>query len=108
MNSDGLARQLRPVVLLKAAQFAGIALSGILIPRWMGPDLFGQFVVLFSLIMLWRTTCNIGGRYIFGRFVPQYASRGKPEEIRAVFMHVLSTRAAIALMGAPVLLWFLG
>ena len=107
MNSDSLARQLRPVVLLKAAQFAGIALSGILIPRWMGPDLFGQFVVLFSLIMLWRTTCNIGGRYIFGRFVPQYASRGKPEEVRAVFMHVLSTRAAIALLGAPVLFWFL-
>jgi len=108
MNSDGLVRQLRPVVLLKAAQLIGIALSGILIPRWMGPDLFGQFVVLFSLIMLWRATCNIGGRYIFGRFVPQYASRGEPEEVQAVFMHVLSTRAAIALMGVPFLYWLLG
>jgi O-antigen/teichoic acid export membrane protein len=107
MNSDGLARQLRPVVLLKAAQFAGIALSGILIPRWMGPDLFGQFVVLFSVIMLWRTTCNIGGRYIFGRFVPQYASRGKSGEVQAVLMHVLATRAAIALVGAPPLFWLL-
>ncbi len=107
MNSEGLVGQLRQVVSLKAAQFLGIALSGILIPRWMGPDLFGRFVVLFSLIMLWRTTCNIGGRYIFGRFVPQYASRGEPEEVQAVLMHVLATRAAIALMGAPVLFWLL-
>ena len=107
MNTDGLGRQMRPVVLLKAAQFAGIALTGILIPRWMGPDLFGQFVVLFSIIMLWRMTCNIGGRYIFGRFVPMYASRGETEEVRAVFMHVLATRATIALVGAPVLFWLL-
>jgi O-antigen/teichoic acid export membrane protein len=108
MNSDGVARQLRPVASLKAAQIIGTVLSGVLVPRWMGPDLFGQFMVLFSLIMLWRTACNIGGRYIFGRFVPRYASRGEPDEVRAVLMHVLATRAVIALVGAPLLFWLLG
>lgn len=107
MNPASLVRQLRPVALLKAAQFVGVVLYGILIPRWMGPELFGQFAVLFSLIALWRTTCNLGGRYIFGRFVPGYALRGESERVREVFMHVLATRAVIALMGAPVLFWVL-
>ena len=103
MNRSGLARQSGPVAILKATQFAGVALAGILIPRWMGPALFGQFAVMFSLITLWRTACNIGGRYIFGRFIPKYASQGESGQIRAVFMHVLGTRVLIASIGAPLL-----
>lgn len=103
VNPAGLAAQLRPVMLLKATQAFGMALFMIAAPRLMGPDRFGQFAVILSVSALWMTTCTLGGRYVFGRFVPEYASRGQTERVRAVFMHILVFRLVVIVAATPLL-----
>ena len=103
MNPNGLAAQLRPVMLLKAAQVFGMALFMIVAPRLMGPDRFGRFAVILSVSALWMTTCTLGGRYVFGRFVPEYASQGQTDSVRAVFMHIFLLRMVVILVATPML-----
>ena len=107
MNSTSAAGQLRPVAVITAAQIVGMILFTILAPRMMGPDLFGQFAVILSVLGLGQAACNIGGRFVFGRFIPEYASRGETEQVRAVFMHVLASRLVLLLIAAPVMFAFL-
>jgi O-antigen/teichoic acid export membrane protein len=104
INAAGLAAQLPSVLLLKAAQILGMALFMILAPRLMGPNRFGQFAVILSVNALWMTTCSLGGRYVFGRYVPEYASNGQTDRVRAVFMHILLFRLVVIFIATP-LLW---
>ena len=107
MNPTGPVGQLRSVALLKGAQVVAGILFTVLVPRLMGPNLYGQFAVIISVFTLWRMSCTIGGRYIFGRFIPEYSSRGDSDRIREVFMHVLGARAIVVLVAAPLLFFFL-
>ena len=101
MRPTGLSGQLRPVMLVKAAQVASMVLFGIAAPRLLGPTRFGELAVILSMASLWMTACTLGGRYVFGRFIPEYAARGETLRVRAVFMHVLETRAVAAALAAP-------
>jgi O-antigen/teichoic acid export membrane protein len=94
-------------VTLKALQFLSMALFAIVTPRLMGPELFGRFVVILSLTALWMTTSNLGARFVFGRFMPEYASRGSEQQVRALFMHLLEFRILVSLVVAAPLGLFL-
>ena len=107
MSSTSPVGQLRPIAAVKIAQVAALVLFAVLVPRLMGPDLYGQFAVILSVFTLWRMSCTIGGRYIFGRYVPKYSASGEPDRIRAVFMHVLGARALVVLVASPLLFLFL-
>jgi O-antigen/teichoic acid export membrane protein len=98
-----LTGQLRPVVLIKAAQVLSMVVFTVAAPRLLGPTRFGELAVILSMSALWMTACTLGGRYVFGRFIPEYAARGDHRKVRAVFMHVLQTRVAAATLVAPVL-----
>jgi O-antigen/teichoic acid export membrane protein len=103
IQSAGLTGQLRPVMLIKAAQVLSMVTFTVVAPRLLGPTRFGELAVILSMTSLWQTACTLGGRYVFGRFIPEYAARGDTRRVRAVFMHVLETRAAAALVAAPFL-----
>lgn len=103
MGGRGLSGQLRPVALIKAAQMASMALFTVAAPRLLGPERFGELALVLSISSLWVSACTLGGRYVFGRFIPEYAARGETLRVRAVFMHVLQTRVATALVAAPLL-----
>lgn len=107
MSSTSPVGQLRPIAAVKIAQIAALVLFAVLVPRLMGPDLYGQFAVILSVFTLWRMSCTIGGRYIFGRYVPKYSASGEPDRIRAVFMHVLGARMLVVLVASPFLFLFL-
>jgi O-antigen/teichoic acid export membrane protein len=98
-----VAGQLRPIVLIKIAQVVSMVLFTVAAPRLLGPTRFGQLAVILSMSALWQTACTLGGRYVFGRFIPEYAARGDQQRVRAVFMHVLETRVAAAALAAPFL-----
>lgn len=107
LDPTSLVGQLRPIAFFKGVQLGGMALFTVAAPRFMGPELFGQFVVIMSLNTLWMATSNLGARFIFGRFVPEYASRGATARVRALFMNVVELRVLIALLVAPALYYFL-
>jgi O-antigen/teichoic acid export membrane protein len=103
----GLVGQLRLVALYKAAQVGGMLLFAVAAPRLMGPELFGAFAVILSLSTLWMTTSNLGARYVFGRFVPEYSTRGEIAKLRGLFMQMVGLRALIVLAVVPFLYLFL-
>lgn len=106
VSATGLVGQLRPIALFKAAQLAGMLLFTLLAPRMMGPALFGQFAVVLSVTTLWMTSSNLGARYVFGRFVPEYAAQGATTRVRAVFMQMFELRLVIAAAAVPFLYAF--
>jgi O-antigen/teichoic acid export membrane protein len=108
VDSAGVLRQLPAIGLFKIVQVAGLALFSVLAPRYLGPELFGSFAVVLSLTALWMTTSNLGAKYVFGRFVPEYAARGADDRVRALFMQMVGSRLALAIAGAPLLALFLG
>jgi O-antigen/teichoic acid export membrane protein len=108
LNPTSLVGQLRSVIAWKAVRVAGMALFAVLAPRLMGAERFGQFAVILSVNTLWMTSSNFGARYVFGRFVPEYARRGATDQLRGLFLQVLGLRGAIVLVGAPLLFLFFG
>lgn len=107
MNPASLVRQLPAIASFKAVQLLSLALFSVLAPRYLGPELFGSFAVVLSLTALWMTSSNLGARYVFGRFVPEYAARGADERVRELFMHMVGARLAVALVAGPALALFL-
>jgi O-antigen/teichoic acid export membrane protein len=107
MNPTSLVGQLPAVALYKGVQLVGLGLFSVLAPRYLGPELFGRFAVILSLTALWMTTSNLGARYVFGRFVPEYAGKGATESLRALFMHMVGSRFVLAAVAVPLLVLFL-
>lgn len=108
LSPSSLVRQLPAIGFFKLVQVAGLALFSVLAPRYLGPELFGRFAVILSLTALWMTTSNLGAKYVFGRFVPEYAANGTGERVRALFMQMVASRFVLALVAAPLLALFLG
>ncbi len=102
MNPTGLVGQLRSIAFFKGLEVAGLALFSVLMPRYLGPELFGRFAVVLSLTGLWMTTSNLGARYVFGRFVPEYAAGEESHRVGALFMHMVGSRLLLVALGAPV------
>jgi len=107
MNPTNLVGQLRPIAFFKGLEVAGLALFSVLAPRYLGPELFGRFAVVLSLTTLWIMASNLGARYVFGRFVPEYASNGATHHVRALFMHMVGSRLLLAAVGTPLFVLFL-
>jgi O-antigen/teichoic acid export membrane protein len=99
----GIVGQLRPIAFFKAIQLAGMLAFTVLAPRAMGPELFGEFAVVLSVTTLWMTSSNLGARYVFGRYVPEYAARGSADGLRGVFMQMVELRLLTVLVAAPFL-----
>jgi O-antigen/teichoic acid export membrane protein len=108
MNPASLVGQLPAIVLYKGVHVAGLVLFSVLAPRYLGAELFGRFAVILSLTTLWMTTSNLGARYVFGRFVPEYAASGTGERVSALFMQMVGSRLVVALLVVPLLVLFLG
>jgi len=107
MNPASLLAQLRHVALFKAAQLLGMALFTIAAPRLMGPELYGRFAVILSFTMLWMASSNLGARFVFGRFIPEYATLGETARVRGLFMQMLVLRLVVVAAVAPFFYLFL-
>jgi O-antigen/teichoic acid export membrane protein len=93
------------IVLLKAAQYPFLALFVMLIPRTMGPEIYGQYALLISIIMISASVVSFGFTgEIFGRFIPEFETRGEPENIRRLSCNILAFKCAIGLVASTVLL----
>jgi O-antigen/teichoic acid export membrane protein len=105
-GSPTLGSQSRAVAAWKVAEYAGLALFTVALPRAMGPAQFGRFAALVSLVGLLAMAAALGAQATFGRFVPEYHARGEPRRIRALFTQLFALRLAVALFVAALLLLF--
>jgi O-antigen/teichoic acid export membrane protein len=71
-----LVRALSALSLHKLGQITGALVFAILIPRSLGPELFGQLSFVLALSLLLHMVGDLGGLDIMGRFVPGWAQEG--------------------------------
>ena len=109
VNSPSLAirKQTRVVMIWKFVEYVSLSLFAIVVPRAMGPDLYGRFAALLSFIGLLTMINGLGVLVMFGRFVPEYRVRGERLKIQVLFTQTFVVRVLFAiLLGIVFLLFF--
>jgi O-antigen/teichoic acid export membrane protein len=91
------------VFLLKIAQYPFLALSVMLIPRMMGPEVYGQYAFLTSIIVIATSLADLGVEAIFGSFVPEFEIRGELSRVNKLFSNVLALKIGIDLVVSSIL-----
>jgi O-antigen/teichoic acid export membrane protein len=86
VRNVGMLLTQRGVTLLAGLLFA------VLIPRLMGPNLFGQYALVTSLSMGFALVSSLGFTQVIGRFVPQFTLQQDGAGLRAFFGNLLVAR----------------
>ena len=94
------ARNLSTISLHKIAQIFGAFAFAVLIPRFLGPELFGQLSFVLSLSLVLQMPGDLGGLDIIGRFVPAWLEEGAEGKRRIAWLtwHLLTLRFLVALL----------
>ena len=88
--------QTRVVGVWKIVEYAGLAAFTVTVPRLMGPNQYGQFAALVSLLTLLVSVSGLGGLATFGRFLPEYELSGDRASARALFVQLFWIRTGVA------------
>lgn len=83
-------------VVLTAAGF----LFAAVIPRTMGPEVFGQFSTLLASSLWFSLVSGFGAVSLMTRFVPELMNRGDREGVRKLASNLLTLRVASGLASA--------
>ena len=103
MAARTAARNLSAISLHKGAQIAGALGFAVLIPRLLGPELFGQLAFVLSLSLLLQMLGDLGGLDIVGRYVPGWVQEGREGRVRIHWLAWQLTWARMA-VGFAILL----
>ncbi len=98
-----MGRNLSLITINKVIQLMGGALWAIVVPRWMGPERYGQFALAMSLSLLLWWVGDLGGLEVFGRHIPPL-SRNDPDAARELFGQAFILRVLIAFSLIPLML----
>jgi len=97
-------KNISTVTLLKVAQYPFLILSMMLIPRIMGPEIYGEYALLISIITMTASMIDFGGGTdIFGRFVPEFQVQSKADQISRLSSGILALKSIIDLFTVLVL-----
>ncbi len=93
------------VYLLRVlAQYPFLVLFVMLIPRTMGPEIYGEYALVISIIAIMTSLTNLGVTEICGRFVREFEVRGESANIKRFSSNLLTLKIAIDLITSVVLL----
>ncbi len=92
-------RNLTALVFLKVSQYPFLFLFFVFVPRLMGPEIYGEYALFISLVVIGSSVTNFGGASeIFSRFVPECESRGLPDDVRKIFGNLFFLQNLISLL----------
>jgi len=80
----------------KLVEYVGLVLFSVIVPRVMGPDMYGRFAALLSLFGLLVVISGLGVLPTFGRFVPEYQVQGEKLKIQVLFTQSFFVRVLVA------------
>ncbi|MCG7850594.1 MAG: oligosaccharide flippase family protein [ANME-2 cluster archaeon] len=91
MNSEAhiTARNAFKVLYLRVSQFPILLLFVLIIPRMMGPELYGKYAFMSSLLIILSMFTGLGTIEIFGRFIPELKSKNEIPKIHKLFSNTL-------------------
>lgn len=84
----------------KGLHLLGGLLVAIVVPRLMGPDLYGRYALITSLSMWFALFSSMSAAQTMGRFVPQLVLAGDKEGLQKFLGNLLTVRFANGLFSA--------
>lgn len=98
-------KNISKVFLLRVlAQYPFLVLFVMLIPRMMGPEIYGEYALLISIVAIMTSLTNLGVMEICGRFVPEFEVRGESADIKRFSSNLLTLKIVIDLITSIILL----
>ncbi len=94
-SPDLLAGQTRIVMIWKAVEYFGLGLFILIVPRLMGPELYGYFAAILSFIGLLTLGTGLGALQAFGHYLPEYHAGGDPQKSRDLFSQFFWAQDAV-------------
>ena len=88
--------QTKVIAIWKLIEYVGLVLFIVIVPRTMGPDLYGLFAVFLSFIGVFTMASGLGALSMFGRFIPQYEAQGEKAKTQAFFVQLFCARSLMA------------
>ena len=86
------------VLVLKLSQVASAILFASLIPRTMGAVSYGKFAFLISIVTIALSVVNLAIGSTFGRFFPEFESRGERNLANKLFINMLSFKTILTVV----------
>lgn len=97
-------KNISAIVLLKVVQYPFLALSVMLIPRMMGPKIYGEYALLISIITIAASLITFGvSGEIFWRFVPEFEVKGDLSSIRKLSTNIIAFKSGVDLIVSLIL-----
>lgn len=94
------------LIVQRAASAASGLLFALTVPRLMGPDLYGRYALMLSVILWFTLAGGLGFMSIAARFVPELLAGGRTSELRRFLSAFMGLRLVTGLMGAAALAAF--
>lgn len=95
VEAKAMGRNLSLITINKGVQLLGGALWAALIPRWLGPEVYGQFALAMATSLLLWWVGDFGGLEVFGRHIPQLQTQA-PHKARMLVGQTFLLRLIIA------------
>lgn len=95
VEAKAMGRNLSLITINKGVQLLGGALWAALVPRWLGPDAYGQFALAMATSLLLWWLGDFGGLEVFGRHIPRLRSQD-PQKARMLVGQTFLLRLIIA------------
>lgn len=78
------------LIVQRGFEVLGTFVFAALIPRLMGPDIYGQYALVTSLSIWFIILSDLGFTQVMGRYVPQFMFQEKRENLQKFFSHLLT------------------
>lgn len=97
----GLHRPARIATVGKLLELGSLVLLVTVVPRALGPELFGLFAVATSVVTLGSASLSLGGPMLMARFVPTVPGAERPSLARALALRCPLRRCSRARLPQP-------
>ncbi|MER3445420.1 MAG: hypothetical protein C4291_00670 [Candidatus Dadabacteria bacterium] len=96
-------KNISAVVLLRVLQYPFLFLAVTLIPRLMGPEIYGEYALLISIIVISSSIVYLGFGEVLVRFVPELEIHGESASTVRLSSNILAFKVAVDLVVSIVL-----
>ena len=78
------------LIMQRGFEVAGAFVFAALVPRLMGPDIYGRYALIISLSLWFVMFSDLGITQVMGRYVPQFTLQEDKKNLREFFGHLFT------------------
>lgn len=92
------ARNISKVVFIRILHYPLLLIFVLIVPRMMGPELYGKYAFMFSLLVILLQFTRFGIEEIFVRFIPEFKTKNEIIKINDLLLNTLIFRTIILIL----------